>query len=146
MFAVARKSKRIDSQAQEQIPAPRVESTSHEWRARVNAELDARGRGSRAALLRHLQERHPKLSSGLLSETLGPNERPGQKRWTQYKDEIDQYLWPALMPLTADTGELRHILDGLAPEGIEILRELKTMDRDAQRALAAFITSTRKPK
>ncbi len=141
MFAVAKRSKPVAANSARQIPTPKVVANTPEWRARVNRELDSRGRGARADLTRHLKEKHPTFSSGQLTEILGPDEKPGQKRYSQYIDEIDRYLWPALMPLSRDTLEVKHLLDRLLEADKEVIDELlDSSDLGAeQRALAATV-------
>lgn len=146
MFAVAKKSRPIGAQAPREIPGPRVSANTTEWRTKANAELDARGRGARADLTRHLRSRYPTFSSGQLTDILGNDEKPGQKRYSQYIDDINQYLWPKLMPLSQDTDEMRYLLAGLADADKNLLREILDMGHDEQRALAQFIALTRKPK
>lgn len=131
MYAVAKKIRTVGSVSTGQIPArEKVETNTPEWRDRVIGELDARGRGSRADIVRHMKTRFPGFSSGHLTELLGPDERPGQIRYSRYITEINRYLWP--------TEE--------APIDEILLRTIRTMDAIEQRALAEFLASTRKPK
>lgn len=146
MFAVAKKSKPVAPSGTRQIPAPTVVANTPEWRGKVNAELDARGRGARADLTRHLKEKHPTFSSGQLTEILGPDEKPGQKRYSQYIPEIEAYLWPRLMPLSPDTGEVKYLIEGIANLDKNLVRLMVDLDPDEQHALAQFILATRKPK
>jgi hypothetical protein len=132
-------------------PAPspsalNVEANTPEWRAWANEKLDSMGRGSRADLVRHLKTKHPRFSTGQLTEILGPDEKPGQRRYTQYKGEIDAFLKPKLMPLSRDTHELQYLLEGLASADLDLLRQIRDMSSDEQRALAQMIAAMRKPK
>lgn len=147
MFAVAKRSKPIAGSSARQIPVAKVSANTPEWRLRVNTELDSRGRGARADLTRHLKEKHPTFSSGQLTEILGPDEKPGQKRYSQYIGEIDRYLWPQMMPLSRDALELKHLLDHLLEVDKEVIDDLLD-DSDLSvelRALAATIRAV-KPK
>lgn len=149
MYAVAKKSKPVADPTARQIPPPRlVIANTQEWRLRVNETLNARGRGARADLVRHLKERYPTFSSGQLSDILGTDEVPGQKRYSQYVRDIDEWLWgkPKLMPLSPDAHEMRHLLERLVEADKDLLSELLDMDANEQKALAAFIKATRKPK
>lgn len=146
MYSVARKNRPVGDSQTREIPGPTVRANTKEWRDRVNVELDARGRGSRADLTRHLKARHASFSTGQLTDILGPDEKPGQKRYSQYIDEIEAYLWPQLMPLSRDTGEMKYLLEGLANLDKDLLRTMLELDPEEQRALATFINATRKPK
>lgn len=146
MYAVARKSRTVAESSAGKISSPAVEQNTPEWRERVNNELEKRGRGAQADLHRHLKAKYPRLSTGHLAETLGPDEKPGQRRYTQYRRDIDEYLWPRLMPLTPDTNEIRYLLDGLEDADKDLLRLIKDMDRDAQRKLAEFLLLNRPSK
>ena len=131
MFAVAKKIRTMGTASQVQIPAQeKVEANTPAWRDRVSAELDARGRGARAELVRHMKTRFPGFSSGHLTELLGPDERPGQARYSRYIAEINRHLWPL------EFGDIDETL----------LRTLRSMDAAEQRALAEFLATTRKPK
>lgn len=128
MLSVVKKSRAIPDSPLGKIPAAGVEANTPEWRDRVNDELDL------------------KISSGHLAETLGPDEKPGVQRFTRYRREIDEYLWPPLMPLAADTGEVRYLLDGLADADKDLLRLIRDMNREEQRKLAEMLILMRRPK
>lgn len=131
MYAVAKKIRQVAPAEPEQIPPrEKVEANTPAWRERVIGELDARGRGSRADLVRHMKTRFSGFSSGHLTELLGPDEKPGQARYSRYIDEINRYLWPH---------EFRAIDDGL-------LRILRMMEPTEQKSLAEFLAATRKTK
>lgn len=119
---------------------PAVEANTPDWRTKVNAELDQRPRGTRTKLADHLG-----ISTGHLSEMLGEptGEPPDQVRFTRYRRQIDEWLWPPLLPLSADTLEIQHIVEGVDRD---LLRVLKDMPRDQQRKWAELIISTRKQK
>lgn len=119
---------------------PAVEANTSDWRKKVNAELDERPRGERTKLATHLG-----ISTGHLSEMLGEPEDgpPDRQRFTRYRRQIDEYLWPPLLPLSGDTLEIQHIIEGIDRD---LLRLLKDMDRDQQRKFAEFIIATRKRK
>lgn len=129
MYAVAKKIRTLGADAPGQIPArEKMRANTPAWRERVSSELDARGRGARAELVRHMKTRFPGFSSGHLTELLGPDERPGQARYSRYIDEIDRFLWPA------ESGDIDETL----------LHELRAMDLEKQRALAEFLAAGRK--
>lgn len=131
MYAVAKKIRTVGPANAGQIPArEKIEANTPAWRERVIGELDDRGRGARAELVRYMQTKFSGFSSGQLTELLGPDERPGQVRYSRYIAEINRHLWPA---------EFADIDDGL-------LRTIRTMDAAEQRALAEFLATTRKTK
>ena len=127
MFAVAKKIRPVEATPPRQIPARgKVEANTSTWRERVSNELETRGRGAHADLVRHMKERHPKFSSGHLTELLAPDEKAGQARYSRYIGEINRYLWP----------------DEFAAEiQPELEAVLRTMDADAQLRLADFLKS-----
>lgn len=133
MLVVAKKSRTVPEQG--------AEANTPEWRREVNAELNRRPRGARAQLARHLG-----ISTGHLSEILGEDERPDVARWTRHKRQIDEFLWPPLLPPAQDTHEARYLIDALHSMDRDLLRALKDMDRDTQRLWAQVIIATRKPK
>ena len=131
MYAVAKKIRVVGAADGGQIPSrEKIEANTPAWRERVSNELDERGRGARAELVRHMRTRFSGFSSGHLTELLGPDERPGQVRYSRYIAEINRHLWPAEF---ADIDEA-------------LLRTLRTMDLGEQRALAEFLAATRKQK
>lgn len=133
MYAVAKKIRTVAASPPGPIPSRKkveAEPNTPEWRERVSTELDARGRGARAELVRHMNARgYRSFSSGHLTELLGPDERPGQVRWSRYVAEINRYLWPE-----EHAGEVDESL----------LRTLRTMTLDEQRALAEFLAARKK--
>jgi hypothetical protein len=133
MWAVARKQAVDDG--------GNVEPNTHEWRQRVNDELARRPRGTRARLAEYL-----KCSTGQLSDTLGPDKHPNEKRYTRLREGIDRFLWPPLMPITPDTEEVRTLLDGLRDANKDLLRVIKDMDFNDQRKLAELLLSQRRAK
>jgi hypothetical protein len=131
MYAVAKKIRTVGPANAGQIPArEKIEANTPEWRNRVSHELDTRGRGARADLVRYMKTRFPGFSTGHLTELLGPDERPGQARYSRYIAEINRHLWPL------EFGDIDETL----------LRTIRTMAPSEQRALAEFLASTRKPK
>lgn len=136
---------RIDEPQGASAPSVSVAANTAEWRDFVNERLDARGRGTRADLARFIKAKHPKFSTGQLSDILGPDEYPGQMRWTQYKADIDAFV-ATITPVSRDTHELQYLLEGLAGADIELLRQIRDMSGAEQKALAAMISAMRKPK
>lgn len=131
MFEVAKNFKHVDeTAAPSREISSRVEPNTSTWRKRVKDELDARGRGARAGLVRHLKARHPAFSTGHLTDTLADDEKQGQKRYSQYVSEINRYLWPS------ESTEIDE----------RLMQVLRSMDRESQRALADTLTIIRKPK
>lgn len=132
MFAVAKKIRPVEATSPRQIPARgKIEANTPEWRERVTKELEGRGRGAAADLVRHLKERHPKFSSGYLAEMLGPDEKPGQARFSRYIPEINRYLWPSEFQAEIE------------PALVTILR---TMNSGEQLSLAEFLRLSREKK
>lgn len=133
MLAVAKRN-RDDAE-------PGAEANTPEWRREVNTELDRRPRGTRTRLAEVLG-----ISTGHLSEILGKDEKPGVARWTRYKRQIDEFLWPPLLPPGQDTHEVRYLLDAISSLDRDLLRVLKDMDRETQRLWAQAMIASRKAK
>ena len=142
MIALAKKSTAASKRAAE---ADLVLPITAEWRNKVSAELEAGGRGSHARLARAIGCRTGQLTELLADD---PDDgKPNASRYSRYRAKIDAYFkWPAFMPMSPDTDEVRHALDGIANVDLSLLEAIKAMDRDEQRKLAEFIISTRKPK
>lgn len=112
-----------------------------EWRARVRAELAKGGRGAHAKLARAIG-----CSTGALAEVIAEldDQRPNAARYSRWVIKINDYFgWTAMMPATKDANEIRYLLEKLADADIELLRLIKNMDRDEQRALVDFYTKIR---
>ena len=136
MYAVAKKIRHVAADSDGQIPAQeKIEANTPEWRARVSEELNRRDResgrtrGARADLVRHMKTRFSGFSTGQLTELLGPDERPGQVRYSRYVPEISRYLWP-------DEAK------GINPT---LLREIRGLDSEKQDALLNLIATWKKP-
>lgn len=130
MLAIVKKSRTVASPPGGQIPPSKVLANTPEWRTRVRDELEKRPRGTHAKIVEYVQRWYPKFSPGTLTGLLADDEKPGQQRFSKYIELINRYLWPE------EFGEVDEQLE----------RVLRTMTIDEQRALAEFLTTTRKPK
>jgi hypothetical protein len=110
------------------IPDGKVEANTSEWRERVIKELDKRPRGEQARIVEFVQRKYPRFSTGTMSGLLANDEKPGQVRYSRFIPLINQYLWP----------------EEFAPVDEGLVKVLRTMSIDEQRALAEFLSS-RKP-
>ena len=130
MFATVKKIRAVGPVATRQIPPiGKVLENTEEWRSSVQAELAKRERGEQAKIVRYVQRWYPRFSTGTMSGLLMPDERPGELRHSKYIALINRFLWP-------DEAEVDPSL----------MRVLRTMPTDEQRALAEFLATTRKPK
>ena len=121
-----------------------VEPITERWRLDVRERLRLAGRGSHARLAREA-----KLRSGELADMLADDESPGQARHhrsggvTRVNAAIVR-LWPDLLPLSPDTIEVQHVLNGLSPEMRAALRAIRDMPATTQAHWAAVIAATSK--
>lgn len=125
MFAVAKKAPEPDV----------VLPVTAEWRQRVRDELAARPRGAQAELARAID-----CPTGHLTELLADDDAPKTARYSRYVEPINRYFkWPSMMPLSQDTAELQHLIDGLDVEAKDLLRALREMSGDERKAMIALI-------
>lgn len=130
MLAAVKKIRTVGPAATRPIPpVGKVEANTPAWRESVQAELAKRPRGEQARIVEYVQRWYPKFSTGTMASLLMPDEKPGQLRHSKYIPLINRYLWPD----QADVDE-------------SLMRVLRTMPTDEQRALAEFLATTRKPK
>lgn len=107
----------------------------------MSAEIEARGRGTHAAVAKFAG-----MSTGQLTELLAEDEKPGMSRYSRYVGKVNEFFgWPAepMLPLSPDAEEIRYLLEGLADADRDLLRQIRDMGRDEQRALAEMITRLR---
>jgi hypothetical protein len=87
------------------------------------------------------------MSTGALTELLADDEKPGMSRYSRYVAKVNEFFgWPAqaaMLPLSPDAEEIQYLLEGLADADRELLRQIRDMGRDEQRALAEMITRLR---
>lgn len=129
MLAIVKKSRTVASSPSGQIPPSKIVANTPEWRARVRAELEKRPRGEQARIVEYVKRWHPGFSAGHMTGMLADDKRPGERRHSIYIELINRYLWPE---------------EGQVDEGLANV--LRTMTIDEQRALAEFLSRTRKTK
>lgn len=110
---------------------------TEEWRHRVTAELAQRGRGAHAALAKAIG-----CPTGHLTELLA-DEKPDEKvvsRYSRYVEPINNYFkWPSMMPLSQDTAEIQHLLEGLPVDAKSLLTALKDLPPEEAKAMITLI-------
>jgi hypothetical protein len=83
-------------------------------------------------------------STGTLAELIADDTSPTSARYSRYVSKInDHFRWPPIIAGSGDAGELQYLLERLADADIELLRMIKDMDREEQRALVDFYTRIR---
>lgn len=130
MFATVKKIRTVEPLDQGQIPPAKIGENTAQWRKRVRDELDKRPRGELTRVVRFVQRRYPKFSTGTMSGMLADDEKPGQLRHSKFIPLINKYLWPN------EVMEIDPVLED----------ELRIMPLEKQRALAEFLAASRKQR
>lgn len=111
-----------------------------EWQKRVIAELAKAPRGEQARLARELE-----CSTGHLTDLLREDNEV-EVRYSRYVEPINRFFkWPSMLPLSPDSAEIQHVMRGLSPKGIELVKYLQNQPDDVVEAVLVLIQARGKP-
>lgn len=134
----------MDDVAKKAKPKDVVLPVTPEWQQRVLDALARSPRGEHARLAEAID-----CSTGTLTELLSPSreDRPSERRYSKYVEPINRYFrWPSMMPLSPDSAEMRHIIEGLSPKQLELVRRLEGQSDEVVDAMLVLVQSRSKPE
>jgi hypothetical protein len=128
MFEVA---KRTPQKGQPDI----VVTVTPEWRQRVLEAIAQRPRGEHTKLARAIG-----CSTGTLTELLAEGEDPRASRYSRYVEPINEYFkLPSMLPISPDTLEIAKMLEGMSMDGKDLIRRIRDMPPEEQKAILLLI-------
>lgn len=111
------------------------------WLDRLDERLEHEGRGAPMRLCEAI-----KCSSGQLADLRKRDDdgNPVSKTSWMVRAIDRHYKWPPMMPLSPDTAELQHLLDGLDVDAKELLAQIRSLPKEEQRAMVGLIMARKK--